>query len=141
MENSVKSMFPKELFLNDRGLWRGVSSLVRPLLLTCDRIVVLTAKEDGFVFSFISSEKFGTDCASDLSDLRLPEEVFETLPDGFGTDAAVLEVIEEGMFLLGCTFLAWELREATFPIDCCPLACLSFPRGFCSEKSSSSSPL
>jgi hypothetical protein len=97
-------MFPEELFLNDRGLWRSVSSLiflVRPLLFTCDRIVVLTAKEDGFVFSFISSEKFGTDCASDLSDLRLPEEVFETLPDGFGTDAALRGVIEEDMFLLG----------------------------------------
>lgn len=125
-------MFAEKLFLSDRGLrgitGDGISSFVvlLLLLLTCGRIMVvvfLTAKEDGFVFSFLRSENLGReDCVTKfISDVfrPLPEVlmfVFETLPDGFET--------RELRFGDG-TFLTWEFLEALFPMDC-PLTGLSF---------------
>lgn len=60
------------------------------------RVVLLTA-EEGFVFSFLKSEKFGTDWARGLS-LRLP-------PDERETDTAVVRGVPEGICLLGKIFL------------------------------------
>ena len=59
------------------------------------------------MFSFLKSEKFGTDCARGFSDcaLRLPELEFESLVDDLGAAAAVVRGVDEDKFLLGKSFL------------------------------------
>ena len=86
--------------------------LLREKLLTCERAgILLTAglltPEEGFVFSFLRSEKLGTDCARGFSNsgLRRPELRLETLPDDRGADAVGVQGVDEGKFLLGKSFL------------------------------------
>jgi hypothetical protein len=66
----------------------------------------LLAPEEGFVFSFLKSEKFGTDCARGFSDwtLRFPELELETLADDRGTEIAGVRGVDEDKFLLGKSF-------------------------------------
>lgn len=72
--------------------------------------------EKGFVFSFLRSEKFGTDCASGFSDcaLRLPEKL-EALSDDREGSAAEVRGEDEDELRLGRGFLVWVLPVAPSP--------------------------
>ena len=80
------------------------------------------------MFSFLKSEKFGTDCAREFSDciLLLPELGLEILADDRGTGAAVVRGVDEDKFLFSKSFLFWELLEAPSTRDASPndLSCL-----------------
>lgn len=82
-------------------------------------MAVLLAPEEGFVFSFLRSEKFGTDAAMGFSDcaLRLPELEFESLDDDLGAGAAFVRAIDDDKFLLGKGFFVWLGLEAPSPED------------------------
>lgn len=61
----------------------------------------LLTPEEGFVFSFLKSEKFGTDCARGLSDssLRRPVLMLETLADERGAGAVGVQGVDSN----GCS--------------------------------------
>lgn len=71
------------------------------------------------MFSFLKSEKFGTDCARGFSDCarRLPELGKEILADDRGTGVTGVRGVEEDKFLFIKSFLFWELLEALSPKD------------------------
>lgn len=80
--------------------------------MTCERAgilltAVLLTPEEGFVFSFLKSEKLGTDCARGFSNsgLRRPELRLENLDDDRGAGAAGVQGVGEDKFLLGKSFL------------------------------------
>lgn len=87
------------------------------MLLNCDRGVTLLIPEEGFVFSFLKSEKLGTDCARGFSDcaLRLPELELRAFADDRGTGVAEVRGVAEDKFLLGKNFLVWVLLDALSP--------------------------
>ena len=87
------------------------------MLLICERGVTLLVPEEGLVFSFLKSEKLGTDCARGFSDgaLRLPELELRAFADDRGTVVAELRGVAEDAFLLGKNFLVWVFLDALSP--------------------------
>lgn len=70
------------------------------------------------MFSFLKSEKLGTDCTRGFSNcaLCLPELGLEILDDNRGT-GAVVRGVDEDKFLFGKSFLFCEVLEAMSPKD------------------------
>ena len=81
------------------------------------RAAVLLSPEEGFVFSFLKSEKLGTDCARAFSVLRFTVLGIEAFVADLGTGAAEVRGVDKGKFLLGKSFLAWVFLETLFPKD------------------------
>lgn len=65
------------------------------------------------MFSFLKSEKLGTDCAREFSARRFPEEKFAPLTAD--RDIAEVRGMDEGMLRLGKDFLLCVLLEAPSP--------------------------
>lgn len=87
----------------------------------------LPTPEEGFVFSFLNSEKFGTDCARGLSDsnLRRPEPRLETLADERGAGAVGVQGVES----IGCCqnrkLSSLDTNAINISIGCCQYTKLS----------------
>lgn len=65
------------------------------------------------MFSFLKSEKLGTDCTREFSGwvLHFTEQVLVALVDDLGTDAADVRGVEEDKLLLNGSFLELLLLE------------------------------
>lgn len=61
------------------------------------------------MFSFLKSERLGTECVRGFSNLRLPETELLALTNDLGIDATVVRGVEERLLLdksfLDCMFL------------------------------------
>ena len=75
--------------------------------------------EYGFVFSFLRSEKLGTDCTRGFSDciLLFAKLELEALEADLEDAAATFRGVDDEKFLFGKTLLFWELLEAPFPTE------------------------
>jgi len=69
--------------------------------------------EEGLVFSFLKSEKLGTDCARGFSNgaLRLPEVELEALTEDLEPGATELRGVDEDKLRFGKGFFIWLLLE------------------------------